>query len=197
MLDVGANAGQYAASVRAAGYAGRIVSFEPQAAPFALLRGRAAADPSWDCHRLALGTTEGVAELNVARDSRASSLLEWEAERVRRNPQSVYVGAERVAVRRLDALWAEVGEGASGVYLKIDTEGYELEVLEGAEASLPDVDLVEVEIGLTPLWRGAPTLRTLLDFLEQRGFVLVSVERVTEDEPSGRMLQVDAIFARQ
>src|SRR4051812_12414371 len=66
VLDVGANSGQYAIGLRQSGFQGRIVSFEPLAAPFAALTGNAEKDPLWDCHKYALGDTEGTVSVNVA-----------------------------------------------------------------------------------------------------------------------------------
>ena len=79
VLDVGANDGPFARQLREAGYRGRIVSFEPQAAAYAALRGAAAADPLWECRNVAVGADEGEVVLNIAANSSSSSLFEMSA----------------------------------------------------------------------------------------------------------------------
>ena len=69
VLDVGANEGQYGRELRLAGYKGRIVSFEPMAAPFAKLATAARSDPGWDVVQLALGEANAETEINVSRNS--------------------------------------------------------------------------------------------------------------------------------
>src|SRR3954454_5175831 len=75
VLDVGANYGHYAAELRAQGFAGRIVSFEPVAAAFAGLSKRASGDPSWQCYELALGDEDAERTIHVSADVTSSSLL--------------------------------------------------------------------------------------------------------------------------
>lgn len=73
VLDVGANSGQYARGLRGAGFAGRIVSFEPLPGPFAVLQRSASTDPLWECRRCALGDVDGTISINVAGNEGASS----------------------------------------------------------------------------------------------------------------------------
>jgi hypothetical protein len=75
VLDVGANVGQYGSALRAGGYSGRIVSFEPNPEAFRLLAARAARDGSWEAVCVGLGAEDGAAELNVSGFSVFSSML--------------------------------------------------------------------------------------------------------------------------
>ena len=69
VIDVGANAGQFAREIRSMGYRGRIHSFEPLAAAFAELEGHAARDPLWDVSNVGVGSRAGKLEINIARNS--------------------------------------------------------------------------------------------------------------------------------
>jgi FkbM family methyltransferase len=195
VIDVGANAGQFGARIRAAGYRRRIESFEPLSPAFEALSAAAARDPAWKCHKLALGARSGRVRLNVSADLEASSVLAMEERHVRHCPESAYVDVETVEMAVLDEVASSLVGEPERVYLKLDVQGYELEVLRGGERLLPRVDLVEAELSLVRLYRGGPLYREVIDHLDQRGFQLVSVEGITEEPATGHMLQLDAVFA--
>ncbi len=163
VLDVGANDGSLALGLRRGGYSGRIVSFEPQSAAFAVLERRAAADSAWTCRQLALGASDGVASLHIAKNSSSSSLLEIGDLHVASAPESRYVGKESVPIARLDDLRSGLVEPRDRVYLKVDTQGYELEVLNGAVDTLGQVVAADIELSLAPLYEGAPLIGEVVD----------------------------------
>src|SRR3954465_2500661 len=66
VLDIGANAGQFAAALRGVGYRGRLISFEPQPPAFASLKAKADADPTWECHQVALGEADGDLPMHMS-----------------------------------------------------------------------------------------------------------------------------------
>jgi FkbM family methyltransferase len=197
VLDVGANTGQFGDSLRELGYAGRMVSFEPLSAAFAKLEKAAGSDEAWEARRCALGAAAGEVEINVAGNSQSSSILDMLSEHTRALPSSKYVGKEKVPLRRLDDEFAAVRRGAEGVMLKLDTQGYELQVLAGGAATLAAATLVEVEMSLSPLYQGAPTFLELHQVLTGQGFVMASIEPVFADPASGKLLQVDGIYLRR
>jgi FkbM family methyltransferase len=196
VIDVGANAGQYAGALRGAGYSRRIASFEPLSAPYAALAAAAQHDDAWECRRLALGRRRARVRMNVSEDSRNSSLFAVGERHLRAVPESRTVGAEDVAMERLDRLWPDVARDARRVLLKIDTQGYELDALRGATDVLDAIALVEVELSLLPVYEGAPLLSQVCGFLARRGFAPIAFEGVLDDESTGQMLQVDGIFQR-
>jgi FkbM family methyltransferase len=194
LLDVGANEGQYAVRMRRAGYTGRIVSFEPLSAAFAVLERRAAADPAWEARRLALSDADGIAEIHVAGNSTSSSLLDMGERHLASAPESAYVAAESVPAARLDSLWAELRSDRT--FLKLDVQGFEMHVLRGAEAALSDLRGVQAELALASLYEGDSPWRTVVDHLADHGFELAGVEPGFGDPKSGRMLQFDGVFLR-
>ena len=196
VVDVGANSGQYASALRAAGYAGRIASFEPLTEPYRALADAAARDPGWDAWLVALGARAGVANVDVAEDSRNSSVLSVGERHLRSVPDSRMVAVESVRVTRLDDVWPHVAADARRPYVKIDTQGYELEVLRGGTRALGGIVLVETELSLLPTYDSGPLFGDVLRFLGEHGFSPISFEGVLDDSQTGEMLQVDAIFAR-
>lgn len=196
VLDVGANEGQFAIELRRGGYRGRIVSFEPLSSAFARLAARAARDPAWSTMNLALSDADGTAIINVSGNSVSSSLLAMLPTHGESAPESAYVGQEAIETRRLDGLFMRLAGPAAHVYLKIDTQGSELRVLEGAGAALGNIELLEIELSLVPLYEGGPLMPQMLAWLAQRGYGLVGLEAGFSDPRSGRLLQVDGIFSR-
>jgi FkbM family methyltransferase len=197
VLDVGASEGMYAKQLRRLGFDSKIVSFEPLSAAFAALEGAAAGDPLWECRRLALGSFDDTAEINVAGNSTSSSLLGMEDRQIQSAPQAKYVGTEKVEVSRLDSIWAELVGDEDRIYLKLDVQGFELEVLKGAEGCLSFVDCVQAELSFVPLYEGAPTFLEMIDELGSRGFRLAGLEEGHDDQSTGEMLQADGIFVRE
>jgi FkbM family methyltransferase len=196
VLDVGANTGGYAKKLRAAGFEGRIVSFEPLSGAFSRLDRQASGDPRWGARREALGAQDGQATINVASNVDSSSLLPMDERHVRLAPESAYRGEEQITIRRLDSVWSDVVHDGDRAWLKLDVQGYELTALEGAGSVLDDVVGVQAELSLVPLYEGAPDWQDVIAFLDRRGFVLAGFEGGHTDWQSGRMLQADGLFVR-
>lgn len=196
VVDVGANRGQYAADLRAAGYDERIVSFEPLDEPYRRLAEASADDAAWEVRRLALGRAPAIAEMHVSEDTRNSSLLVVGERHVRAVPHSRTVGLQRVEIARLDAIWSQLIASSRRAYLKMDTQGYELEVLRGATAALRSVVLLEAEVSLVPVYGPAASFEPVTAFLSNHGFAPIAFEGVLDDADTGEMLQADVIFRR-
>jgi FkbM family methyltransferase len=197
VLDVGANAGQYAAGLRACGYGGRIASFEPISEPHARLVRQRADDPLWTAWKCALGERSGPAKINVAANAGASSsLLPMLARHVEAAPDAVYVRTEEVEVERLDAVWESVVAPGDRVFLKLDVQGFERQVLAGAGSRVDDCVGLQLEVSLVPLYDGGMLYREAIDWAEWRGFTLMHLLPGFTDARSGRMLQCDLVFFR-
>jgi len=196
VLDVGAAGGDFGRKLRASGYEGEIVSFEPLTASFQSLTDAAAGDARWRAIRTAVGAQEGSAEINISGTAVSSSLLPMEPLHVETIPASRYEGREAVQIRTLDALVAELPEPLrrGPFYLKLDVQGYESPVLDGAAGTLKQVAAIEIEVSLRAVYRGATLFRDMLIRLEGLGFTLVSWEDVMVDPGTGFVLQADCIF---
>jgi FkbM family methyltransferase len=197
VVDAGANEGQYALWFRSLGFAGRIISVEPQSAPFTTLSAAAARDPRWECHKVALGTCDGQATLRVARNTTVTSLFALTPQLQRVVPDATEIGAEAVPMRSLASLWPSLHDAGERVYLKIDVEGAELDVLRGAGDVLEYVDILELELSLAPNFSGAPLIDEVLAYVLGRGYYIVALEANHGDDPDiGQMLVVDGLFRR-
>jgi FkbM family methyltransferase len=194
VLDVGANAGQYGEQLRELGFKGRIVSLEPVAEAFAELERRAAADSAWDAVRVAASDADGEITLNITGDSRSSSVLarnERFADKAGWEPKE----SRPVAARRLDGLVGELLQPDERAYLKLDVQGYERTVIDGAGAALARFEAIELELSVTPLYEGQPSLSEMLPLLAERGFRPVCLEPILLDD-DGLLMELDGLFAR-
>lgn len=199
VLDVGANQGQYAQRLRRAGYRGRIVSFEPLQQFVKVLEDKAADDPDWLVLPYALGRDDSTTEIHVT--GTLSSLLdsssfgkEWH-EMLR---EEEHLDTEEITVRRLDDLFDEAVAGIDEprVYLKLDTQGYDLEAFAGVGRRIDDVLGMQSEVSMVPIYEGMPRLPEQLAAYEAAGFETTGLFPVIRHAPTMRMIEFDLVMVR-
>jgi FkbM family methyltransferase len=198
IIDVGANRGQFALLTRKLGYRGRIVSIEPGSEAFKVLESLAEADKDWLVLRMALGSKPGKVKLHVTFSDDLSSLLPPAACASVYFPEtSQVVRVEEVSMSTLSLLFDELVKGISDpcVFLKIDTQGYDFEVLKGAESILPKISALQIEVAFVPLYEGVPSWHEMILWCESHRFRLHGLFPVLHD-PSGYLVEADAIFVR-
>lgn len=197
VLDVGAAEGRYATSLRALGYESRIVSFEPLPGAHEALRRRARADERWTvAPRMALGDREGQVELGVTLRRSASSVLPA-AESARVRSGDFERESEVTApVSTLESQAEDYVDEGERIFVKIDVQGYENRVLDGAGEFASRVVGWQVEMSTRELYEGQVLYRELLDRFEKLGFELAHLAPVYVDGKTGRMLQFDAVLFR-
>lgn len=196
VLDVGASVGGYGSDLRQHGYKGRIVSFEPLPDQFEKLKICSAARPPWTAVNCALGSKSGTAMIQRASNGDSSSMLPMLDRSMQAAPSIRPAGEVEVKVGRLDDIFSEHCGAADRVFLKMDVQGFEMEVLAGAEASLPRVCGIQSELSLVPLYAGAPCLEDVIRHLRAKGFHPVWFLNGFKDTKTNELLQVDGIFMR-
>ena len=196
VLDIGANGGQYVSWLREFGYDGQIVSFEPIPRVFEDLRARYAGDARWAGRCCAVGAEPGELEINVSESSLLSSFLPARAELSSRIHAAEVTEKLSVPVVRLDDVWDDVVPAGSAPMLKIDVQGFEHHVLDGAETHLRDIGLIEVEMGLDRLYDGGSSLYDLLPRLTDHGFRVISIDDGFVDAGTGQVLDIDLLAGR-
>lgn len=196
-FDIGANIGQYAKSLRSAGFKGKIYSFEPQKDAFNQLNKLASKDPNWKIYDIALGDKDGTVSINISKNSASSSILERDIILERTSPESDFVSQEIVKIRRFDTIFPGILNTNSRVFIKIDAQGYESKIFEGAEKCFGNIFALQVELSFLSLYKTEKLFDEMKRFIESKGFYLSSLENGFSDSKTGRLLQVDAIFLRE
>ncbi len=194
VLDVGANVGQYAERMRALGYAGRIISFEPQSGAYAFLQRRTENDALWEARRVAIGRVTGEFDLYVSQNSVSSSLLTVLDEHLSAAREARIVSRESVLVNTLDDELRETHVGQC--WLKLDIQGHELEALKGSSSILKQCSVVQIEVSFSQLYAGQSPWLDICTWLVERGFTLRHMEPGFEDPNTGVLQQADLLFAR-
>lgn len=200
MLDVGGHWGEYGQRLRHLRYHGRIVSFEPVPESADRLRAVAKRDQNWAVEQYALGSERAdAATLNVTNGTDLASFLapnDYSAERF--GAAAAVAHTERVRVERLDQIFDRIVGTHSGrsVLLKMDTQGHDLAVVDGATGILDNVAAIQTEIPVKALYHGAPTFLTCMQRLNELGYEATGLFPVTRDSDHLRIIEVDAVFKR-
>lgn len=200
VIDVGANKGQFHDLLRQdIGFHGQILSFEPVSRYYDLLMTRSAEDSAWQIFNFALGSERGEAEINVTQSPGLNSFLAPRKDVVSGYwKEGAIIGVEMVQIKTLDDVLEEIGLDCStkNVYLKLDTQGFDLAVLKGAEKSLPNIPALQTEASIRPIYEGMPTYTEVVDFLTQTGFNLSGMFPVTHDDFL-RVIEFDFLFVNK
>jgi FkbM family methyltransferase len=195
VLDVGANIGQFATTLRMAGYPGKIISFEPQSEAYARLTAMAAKDPNWTvAPRCAVGAASGEIEMNISDNSVSSSALPILEAHTGSAPASRYVAKETAPVIRLDD--CDLVTRTERIFIKIDTQGFEQHVIDGAPELIKLARGIQMEMSLAPLYEGQADFMALMAQMQNAGFELWALNPGFADSSSGRLLQADSTFFR-
>jgi FkbM family methyltransferase len=175
------------------GYTGRIVSYEPGPA-FPRLAEAAAGDTGWTVEHVAVGDHVDEVVLNVTASDVFSSIYQPSREAKQAfATETVVVDQQRVPLIRLDQ--ADL-PAARSIMVKSDTQGFDLQVIDGCTGILDRVQVVVLEAPMLPLYEGAPDAPTILARLNDCGFVLLRSFPTNEWQGLGAVDQ-DWVFVRR
>ena len=196
-LDVGANVGEYAHRLRRLSrFGGRIVSFEPEPRSMQHARRRMEGDGMWTGVQLALGREPGHQVLNVHSRSLFSSFLEMNEYGVGEYGGSIE-RREDVEVARLDDVAGQYLSPEDRALLKIDTQGYDIEVIEGGRKTIAEnVVALQVEVPIRNIYEGAPTLAGMVDLVDELGFDITWISPFSR-RPDLRLVECDFVARRR
>jgi FkbM family methyltransferase len=199
VFDIGANKGQYASGIIDAGYKNKIVSFEPLTSAYSVIQAESKKYGNWTvAPRCAIGAKNEQIEINISANSVSSTLLNMLDSHVEGAPESKIIGKEKVQVFPLDEIGTNYTAAAKSVFLKIDVQGFEQEVLKGATAIIEKAKGIEMEISLIPLYENQNwLLPQVLEYMTEKGFIMTSIVPAFTDHKTGKVLQCNGIFFRK
>jgi len=199
VVDVGANKGQYAKALRDNGYTGHIFSFEPVKENYMTLEKNACKDPKWHTFCFALGSKDAKGSINIMNKTEFSSFLRPSAlfEDIFKDQVSINAN-EAVTIKTLDSMHDEIFRIANEprIYLKMDTQGYDLEVLKGASAFINKVLAMQSEVSVLPLYDGMPDYLEALATFRSYGFAASGFFPVAIDPNSHAIIEFDCTMVR-
>jgi FkbM family methyltransferase len=197
IFDIGANDGRWAERVFKIGYEGRIVSFEPLSCVYDKLLKASKSNPKWEIsERCAIGDSQGIIEINISKNIGSSSILPLLKTHLDAEPDSVYLGSEKVKLYKLDTIAAKYLKAGEEIFLKIDVQGYEDRVLNGAREILTKVKGIQLELSLVPVYKEGLIFEKMLEGMNAIGFELCYLSPAFYHPITGRLLQVDCVFFR-
>jgi FkbM family methyltransferase len=198
ILDIGANVGQFAQSVLDNGYSGKIISFEPIKNCHEKLTQKAKSVKNWVIYdQGAIGSKEEWVEINISKNSVSSSILGIKKAHIEGEPDSKYIAKEKVKVRRLDDV-IRAEDFFKKIFIKIDVQGFEMEVLKGGQNVLNQASLVSIELSLVPMYENNGIIYTdVIKYMEDHGFYLFGVQTGFVNKETGQVLQADGLFAKK
>jgi FkbM family methyltransferase len=196
-LDIGARLGDYGTLLRIHNYEGHIISFEPVEDNFRQLQQRKANDPQWHIYKYALGSRNESIEINVSRDTNYSSFLPPSSYGTENHPDIAVERSEIVQVRRLDTIFNEVTAHIEQprVFLKIDTQGWDLEVFRGARDCLERVVALQSELSLQGIYEDTPNWIEALSELQRANFEVSALFGISRDR-NFRLTELDCVMVR-
>lgn len=192
VIDVGANIGQFGQSLRDGGYKGKIVSFEPLEAAFQELSKKASADANWQASHCGLGATRGDAVIHVSELSVCSSILDLTSVASLHDSRVAVTRTEKIEIRTLD----EVAANLSGmILLKIDTQGYEKQVIEGGPQTIARVKGILMELPIIHVYEGEWQFHEAAKYMADAGFVPAQIQPVNyHGKDNVSLVDIDCLF---
>jgi FkbM family methyltransferase len=200
ILDVGANTGQSATQLHKLFPAAVIHSFEPVSETFLQLKRNMQTVTGSQCHCLALGNKSGATKIHLNRASEGNSLLP-NSTNFRNYTDGWYglepKGTSQVAITTLDS-WMEQTDISHVDFLKVDTQGADIDVLHGAAKALRErqIRFISVEAIFVPIYERQSTFGEITDLLSMHNFYLSGLFN-QHRSPVGRLKWADAVFCRE
>ena len=195
ILDVGANKGTFSRALRKLGYSGLILSFEPVKEDFERIRLLSRGDALWRSFNVAIGDVESESSFNVIHtgvdDTVFSSFLDV------KDLPTENIEKRKIRIKRLDAVLREeaVAPEELRIFLKSDTQGYDLHVVKSAGEFLPCVLALQCEVSVIPIYQNVVHYTEAITFLKSFGYSLLDLF-VVNRAPDGCVREYDCLMIR-
>ncbi len=195
VIDIGANIGQTHDCLRQWGFEGDIISVEPLPSLQNLLQKKAEKDSNWTVlPSLALGDSNKDIEINISEASDMSSILPVSEELLIALPKANTVSTATIPMKTLDTLYDELNLDNKNVFIKMDTQGYEMNILQHGLQALKKAVGLRLEMSLFEVYEGEALMSDIMIFLKEKGYNPHMLWEVFFSRKLNRQLQVDGVF---
>jgi len=195
ILDIGANVGVFTKTAHFVFPESDIHAFEPLGECYDELCRLKNQIANLTCHNIALGAESKETIIHHNAYHYSSSLLEMEDTHKEMFPFTSRETPETVRVEKLDSV-LEATSIRRPILIKIDVQGFEKQVLEGARKTLEYIDYMICELSFVELYRGQPLFREMYHYLDELGFKFKGQVGELRDPKSNQILQIDALFTK-
>lgn len=194
VLDVGAHLGQFAKKIRNDGYDLDIISFEPQIEIYKKIKEASKNDDRWKIFpRCALGKSQGKDILNIFSETQCSSILKPNQKFFDHDQSFKQIDTTECDVYNIEYIFDLEKLHNKNIFLKIDTQGYESEVLEGCGEKINLINFIQLELCTYNLYFNEKKYDYYFDYLKKRNYELFDIKPFAYDK-HGRLMQFDCLF---
>tara|TARA_Y100000741_G_scaffold361926_1_gene346752 strand:+ start:2116 stop:2850 length:735 start_codon:yes stop_codon:yes gene_type:complete len=197
VIDIGANEGQFAKKIIEFGYQKKIISFEPIKSVHSMLLDNSKKYKNWIVYRYAFGKNTGYKNINISKNTVSSSILDIKKIHTDIEPNAKFLKKEKIKIITLNRYLKNKEFKNKKIFLKIDTQGYEKNILLGANRVLDNVSGIMLEASITKLYKGEESFLGIIKFLKKHGFSIWSIQRGFTNKKTGQVLQIDVIFTKK
>lgn len=196
IIDIGANRGQFALSMRKLFPYAKIISFEPLSEEYSMINNKFIKDTRFESFNLALGNSKGEAKINRNKFSPSSSLLSITENHTHNFPKTATTFEEIIHINTLDDC-AKAIELENPLFIKIDVQGYEKQVIMGGIETLKKATFVLIELSFQELYVGQSTFHDIYSILHKLGFEFRGVYNQLISPIDRSILQIDGLFIKK
>jgi FkbM family methyltransferase len=196
IIDVGADTGKYSLELRTNGFKGDIIMIEPLSISYRYLTKKFRNDVGIKILNIALGDFDGNQILYISKNHHSSSLLKVNELHTKTEISSSCIGQEEVKVFKMDTIFKNEFNENDKIFLKIDAQGFEKNILEGGALILKNITCIQLELSIEKLYEDSFLYDEIIIYLNKLNYKLVSLEPGFFDQVSGRLLQFDGIFIK-
>lgn len=197
LIDVGANTGQFTLKMIEAGFDKQVISFEPLSSAYPALMKNASLYNNWKVFdKCAIGDMDGEIQINISLNSHSSSILQINKEHTDAAPSAAFIDKEMVAIKKLSSISSEFNS-FKRILLKIDTQGFEKNVIAGAEELIKEkVKIIQLEMSLLPLYEGVMPFEEMVKYLDKLNFKPLFYSPGYIDRTTEQIQQIEGYFIK-
>lgn len=194
IVDIGANKGQFSIVCREWAPQARIFSFEPLKSPAKIFTDLFGKDKKVNLHKVAIGPGAKCSIMHVSAHEDSSSLLPIGPKQIALYPGTQEKGVIKIDVAPLSSFLTPEDIKFPAM-LKIDVQGFEIEVLKGCDPLIDKFEYIYCECSFIELYSGQQLAYEVIDWLKQRQFNFVGIFNLSFDH-SGHAIQADFLFKK-